>query len=127
MKILSQLVDKQGISKVDDKGIQFYLKFLWAAAGVTIFVSPVAAIYHDEISQNIVLWILILLTMIPVGIAYLTLFIDIFNTYKMKLLILLPLVFFPVVMIVVVSVAPFAHLVVITLRYRAYRRSLVEL
>lgn len=95
-----------------------YLIFLWISVGLMIIVSPLAAIYEDEISESPFLILLMMLIMIPTGIAYLSLASETVRMLKSKLLFLAPLLFFPYFLIVVISFAPFVYLIYLTHGYK---------
>lgn len=104
--------------ELDHKNTKRYLGFLWLSAILISVVAPVTAVYAEQISQSNFLIILILLVMVPAGMTYLSLLIDIVKVLKLWLLFLIPLVFFPRIFVLLVGVGPLVYLVFLTYRYR---------
>lgn len=99
-----------------------YLIFLWAGAALATIGGPLAGLYEEEINKSPVLVGLMAVGIVPTGLAYLALFGDAVRMLKHRLLFLLPLVFFPKALILVMMVGPFCYLIYLTYWYRRLRR-----
>ena len=96
------------------KNPRLYIGFLWLSAALIAVVAPIVAVYKEQVSQNTLFAVSILLVMLPTGIAYLTLLIDIIKAFKFWLLLLVPLVFFPRILILMMGIGPLGYLVFLT-------------
>lgn len=118
MKIQSMSLVVIEMSGSDIKKIRLYFIFLWGALGLLAVSSPFFYLYSDAVNSSVFLKVVVLVVMIPVGMMYLTLWGDCVKMYGLKLLILAPVLFFPAVALVIVSVGPFFHLAYMTYKAR---------
>lgn len=95
-----------------------YLQVLWVIVFITLTAAPFLYYFENSFSETNIYSVVFLIFMVPIGVAYLSLLIDVFKRFGLALfLIFVPLSFFPRFSLLVVCVFPFFYLVFLTVEY----------
>lgn len=107
------------------KSTKTYLLFLWLGFILAILLAVGIYFYQEKIANNTILMLLVLFLSLPVGIAHLSLLIDILGRYRYKLFPVAFLLLWPRLFISVLVIGPFIYLIYLsTLAYNNRKKPL---
>lgn len=117
---MKDLVRRQEPSKANK-----FLAVLWAGFMLAVAGAIVGWHFGETITGNTLLFILVLLLLVPAGIAYFTLWWLAIEEFSWKLLWLIPLIIIPRLGISAIALGPYlylAYLTVVHVRLRSGKR-----
>lgn len=102
--------------------IKNYLLFLWISVALGLVAAILGVVFYNEITTNKFFGIILVLLSLPLTMSYASLYVDIIKNFRLKLLALMPLLFFPKAFIIVALLIPIAQLVWLSYSFKEAKK-----